>query len=148
MSDYRKWSVWKTPICTRELQVMSRKHFQAIVRRAGIVAVNAMNWQRASAERTCRSVSVWQVVDVQQAGRVNDRRLMPGLRLYHHVVFVLHYVIHRVPRSQTATNTRHTTISTPFSGCIPTASNSSHWNLSVSRLCLPAECSFKRQKRQ
>jgi len=44
---------------------------------------------------------------MQQTRGVNDRRLMPSLGLYHHVVLVLHHVIHRVPWTQTATHSHY-----------------------------------------
>lgn len=92
----------KTAIRTREIQVVSGKHFG---RWAAVFAVDAVNWRRGNAARTLPSVSAGQVVDVQQAGRVNDRCLMPRLGLYHHVVLVLHDVIHWVPWTQTAAHT-------------------------------------------
>jgi len=91
---------------TREIQVMSGKHFWAFRRRTAVVAVDAMNRRGAEAARPSATMSSRQVIDMKQARCVHDRRLMACLGLYHHVELVLYDVVHRVPRTQTVTHTQ------------------------------------------
>jgi len=82
---------------------VSGEHFR---RRTITVLTDTMNGRRREAARTRPSMTSWQVVNVQQAGRVNDRRLMASLGLDHHTVLVLYNVIHRVPRTQAVMHTQ------------------------------------------
>ena len=90
---------------------MSGKHLEAVGRRAAVAAVYAMRRRRRRRSEAAGSVATVsaarQVVDVQKTRRVDNRSLVSGLGANHHVVLVLNYVVHWVPRTQAATQTTH-----------------------------------------